>query len=127
MTTTQFMRLGLILLILAWAGSAAISYGVVEVTGGGPQGDQGPPGPKGDQGARGLQGPSGTSADIDFGSDLAIGRLAQMFAVNTLLQEGLVQPGERLSSTHPQVKACVDYIVDGTGSFVECGFQRIDE
>lgn len=61
-------------LILTWAGSAGIAYGVVELTGGGPQrepgqrgerglqgerGQQGEPGPQGERGLRGLQGTPG--------------------------------------------------------------------
>ncbi len=32
----------------------------------------------------------------------------------------------RESTLHPQTEACVDYIMKGTGSFVECGFTRIE-
>ena len=46
-------------LILAWAGSAGAAYGVVELTGGGPQGE---PGPRGERGLQGLQGAAGMPA-----------------------------------------------------------------
>ncbi len=120
--TSRTIALLVLFAILTWAGSAGIAYGVVELTGGGPQGEQGEQGPKGERGPAGSAGASGS----DFGTSLDLQRLAQMFAVNTLLEAGIVSPGESLSSAHPQVKACIDYIMDGTGSFVECGFQRTD-
>ena len=127
MTGRQLIIL-VLFLILTWAGSAGIALATVELTGGG---EQGPPGPPGEQGTQGPRGPAGSATTLDFAPGFtpvelrfALERLAQMFAVQTLLQEGLVTPGERLSSTHPQVEACVDYILDGEGSFVECGFER---
>lgn len=60
--TSRTIALLVFVVILAWAGSAGISYGVVRLTGGGPQGEQGPPGPAGPQGPPGPQGPSGSSA-----------------------------------------------------------------
>ena len=53
------MKLLVAFLILAWVGSAAISYGVVELTGGGPDGEQGVQGRQGDTGRQGMQGLSG--------------------------------------------------------------------
>lgn len=105
------------LVLLTWAGSAGVAYGVVELTGGGPQGEQG------DRGLRGSAGSAGP-ASTDFGTSRGLQRLAQMWAVEALLKDGIVGPGVFLSSTHPQVKACIDYIMDAKGSFVECGFQR---
>ena len=110
--------------ILTWAGSAGIAYGVVELTGGGPQGEQGEQGEQGDRGKQGLRGTAGeAAADFEVGSgihplDLSLStrRLAEMFAANTL--------GE--ASTHPRTIACVDYIMNNEGSFVECGFLRIE-
>ena len=116
---SRTILLVLSLILVMWVGSAGVAYGVVELTGGGPQGEQGP---KGDQGARGSVGPSGT----DLGTSSSLQRLARMWAIEALLREGIVGPGEYLSSTHPQVKACVDYIIDGKGSFVECGFERAE-
>jgi hypothetical protein len=106
-----------ILLVLSlvsvmWVGSAGIAYGVVELTGGGPQGEQGEQGLRGTRGATGPAGSSGT----DFGTSLALERLAEMWAVERL----------RYAGDHPQVQACVDYVMDGTGSFAECGFERAD-
>jgi len=103
----------ILFVILTWAGSASIAYGVVELTGGGPQGEQGEQGEQGTRGERGPAGPAGDSG-IDFSTDPALQRLAEMWAV-----ERLALPG-----THPQVQACIDYVMDGTGSFAECGFQR---
>lgn len=110
-------RWPMILLIVAvilvtWLGSAGIAYGVVELTGGGPQGEQGPPG---ERGPRGLQGSAGTSGDT-LESRFALERLAAMFAV--------VRTGE--AGTHPQSQACIDYIMDGESTFVECGFTRAE-
>ncbi len=98
------------LLLRTWAGSAGIAYGVVELTGGGPQGEQGEQGSRGATGSPGSSGALGT----DFGTVGALQRLAGMWAVGTLREGG----------DHPQVQACIDYIMDGTGSFVECGFIR---
>jgi len=110
----QFLAFGLTFLLLAWLGAAGIAYGAKELTGGGPQGDQGQPGPAG---SRGAQGPAGRSA---VGSDLALRRLALSWACERIAQErtGVTSCGD------PQVEACIDYIMEGTGSFVECGFQR---
>ena len=119
---SRTILLVLYLIFVTWVGSAGIAYGVVELTGGGPQGEQGEQGPRGERGTSGLAGASG----IDFGTSGSLQRLAQMWAIEALLREGIVGSGEFLSSTHPQVKACVDYIIDGTGSFVECGFQRAE-
>ena len=92
MITRRLLAFGIAFLILAWAGSAGITYGVVELTGGdpGPPGEQGPPGshgtvgepgppgPRGPAGPRGLQGllgpqgppgPAGVST-FDTGIDL---------------------------------------------------------
>ena len=105
---TIFIVLSLVL--LTWAGSAGIAYGVVERTGGGPQGEQG------EQGLRGTRGAIGParSSGFDFSTSADLRRLAGMWAVETLMKGG----------DHPQVQACIDYIMDGTGSFVECGFTR---
>lgn len=43
-------------------------------------------------------------------------RLAEMWAAGQL----------RESTQHPQTQACVHYILDGTGSFAECGFSRTE-
>ncbi len=45
--------------VLTWSGAAGIAYGVVELTGGGPQGEQGP---------KGERGPAAPAAPISSGS-----------------------------------------------------------
>lgn len=105
---SRTILLVLSLILVMWVGSAGVSYGIVELTGGGPQGEQGVQGPRGERGARGFAG----STDTDFDFDLR--RLAGMWAVERLGEGG----------DHPQVQACIDYIMNGTGSFVECGFTR---
>ena len=61
MTRTRLLAFGVAFLILAWAGSAGIAYGVVELTGGtsSEEGPQGPAGPTGARGIAGSQGPPG--------------------------------------------------------------------
>ena len=62
--TTRTTVILLLFAILTWGGSAGIAYGVVELTGGGPQGEQGEQGPRGapgKRGTRGLTGAAGTS------------------------------------------------------------------
>ena len=51
--------------VLTWAGAGGIAYGVVELTGGGPQGEQGEQGPKGERGPAAPAAPfsSGSSCD----------------------------------------------------------------
>ncbi len=113
--TSKTVMLLVLFVILTWAGSAGIALATVELAGGGEQGEPGPPGAQGEQGERGPRGSAGSSG-TDFGTDLALLRLAQMWAAS--------QVGE--STVHPQTKACIDYITEGTGSFVECGFTRIE-
>ncbi len=48
--------------VLTWAGAGGIAYGVVELTGGGPQGEQGEQGPKGERG------PAAPAAPFSSGS-----------------------------------------------------------
>ena len=113
----QLLGVGLIFLLIAWVSTAGIAYGVTELTGGGPRGAQGAAGPAG---PRGSEGPAGQSA-ADFGSNIAFQRLAGMMAVQFIVNDN---PGETIIGSDPRVRACRDYIVDGTGSFVECGFKR---
>ncbi len=102
--------------ILTWSGSAAIAVGVTQLAEG-PRGEQGEVGPAGSQGERGPRGFAGQAASQPLeGFNFDVFRLAQMFAVE--------QVGE--ASGHPQTEACIDYIMDGEGSFVECGFTRIE-
>ena len=114
---SRTILLVLYLIFVTWVGSAGIAYGVVELTGGGPEGEQGEQGPKG---ARGNSGPAGSSGSV-FDTNFSLERLAGMWAVNIFAQ---YNPGETISGSDPRVEACLDYILDGTGSFVECGFTR---
>ena len=57
---SRTILLVLSLVLLTWAGSAVVAYGIVELTGGGPQGEQGP---------RGARGPSGTASASGFSTD----------------------------------------------------------
>lgn len=57
---SRTILLVLCLIFVTWVGSASIAYGVVELTGGGPQGEQGP---SGDRGPKGSAGASGSSID----------------------------------------------------------------
>ncbi len=116
---SRTILLVLSLILVTWLGTAGIAYGVVDLTGGGPQGEQGEQGPKGE---RGPAGPAGASA-TDFGTSAGLRRLAGMYAITSLLKTG---DYTSLSTGHPQVQACIDYIMNGTGSGVECGFQRAE-
>ncbi len=113
--TTRTIMLLLLFVILTWGGAAGIAYGVVELTGGGPQGEQGEPGEKGRQGERGPRGSAGL-AGTDSGTNTALQRLAGLWAS--------IQVGE--STVHPQTLACVNYIMNRTGSGADCGFTLIE-
>ena len=51
------------------------------------------------------------------GSSGGLERLVEMWAVERV--------GESVG--HPQAQACINYVLIGTGSFVECGFVRSDD
>ena len=59
--TTRTIVILLLFVILTWGGSASIAYGVVELTGGGPQGEQGEQGLRGAPGKRGTGGRTGAA------------------------------------------------------------------
>ena len=46
-----------------------------------------------------------------------------MWAIDQIAQQ---RPEENITGDHPAVESCLDYIMNGEGSFVECGFQRAD-
>ena len=116
MTFTQGLILGVVFLVIALAGSAGITYGIVELSGTeGPQGEQGAQGSKGAKGARGSTGSSGSSAGL-IEVETSLRLLASLWAVD--------QTGE--STAHPQNKACVDYIMDFEGSGADCGFVLVE-
>ena len=105
--TMRTIMLLLLFVTLTWGGSAGIAFGVVELTGGGPQGEQG---------KRGERGPTGERGSAGEAARFSTQRMAAMFAV-----EAIGEP-----TTHPQTQACIDYIMDNEGSFVECGFTRVE-
>jgi hypothetical protein len=114
-------RLRTILLVLSlvfvtWLGSAGIAYGVVELTGGGPQGEQGEQGPRGERGPAGAAGASGS----DFGSIGRDARIANALTVISLVSNY----GGFQSSDSPAGEACFDWLMFGEGSATECGFTR---
>ncbi len=119
LSRSRTILLVLYLIFVTWVGSAGIAYGVVEFAGGGPRGEQGEQGPRGE---RGPAGPAGASA-TDFATSAGLQRLAGMYAITSLLNTG---DYISLTTGHPQVQACIDYIMNGTGSGVECGFQRAE-
>lgn len=107
-----------LLVLLTWAGAGGISFAVVELTGGGPQGEQGLQGPPGPPGPRGLAGTTPSLDAIDL-QELrgALERLAALWASN--------QTGE--STSHPVTIACAVYILTGGGSAADCRFFPIEE
>ncbi len=114
--TMRTIMLLVLFVILTWGGSAAIAYGVVELTGGGPQGEQGLQGEQGDRGPRGTAGPAGSSNT----DNSALFRLAGMWAIGRIADDR----GEFVTGAHPAVLACLAYILSGEGSAVECGLVR---
>ena len=69
MSLKQGLILGVVFLVIALAGSAGISYGVVELSGAeGPQGEQGPPGEQGLKGSKGAKGATGFSGVSELGN-----------------------------------------------------------
>lgn len=106
-----------IYVVLAWAGSAAVAYAVVQLTGEGPPGVAGAAGPEGPPGPQGPQGISG-----DAQAQEMLKRLAAMWAVQSVSS---YSGGEFISFSDRRVRDCVDYIMTGEGSYVECpGFRR---
>ena len=119
MTISQFVVLGILFICIAWAGAAGVAYGVVEVSGGGEQGEQGPPGIQGEPGATGEEGPQGAA-----GNDAAmemIKRLGTLFAVQ---QKSLILDDAFVEFNDPDIGACVEYIITGEPGVSVCpGFQ----
>ncbi len=115
----------LLFVILTWAGAAGIAYGVVQGAEG-PQGEQGEQGPQGEKGERGPRGPEGIVPENVlpgvFGwvhPSVSVSQLARFWAVQQW--SGIL--GENVTTTHPQVQACVEYILTLEGSGADCGFQ----
>jgi hypothetical protein len=57
---------------------------------------------------------------LNHAFDGGLARLAELWAVD----QWSLQRHAAVNGNDPAVKACVDYIVLGMGSFVECGFAR---
>ena len=108
----------LFLVLLTWAGSAGIAYGVVELTGGGPQGEQGEQGRKGERGAIGSAGSTGSGVDLDSIERAA--RIANAVTINSLVNN----LGGFQSSGSPAGRACFSWLMLGEGSATDCGFTR---
>jgi len=101
--------------ILTWAGAAGIAYGVVQ----GAEGPQGEQGEQGERGPKGATGPAGLS-NTDTQTSSALFRLASMWSIGSIAEDR----GEFITGAHPAVLACLEYILTGEGSPVECGFER---
>ncbi len=105
MTVTQFVVLGILFILIAWAGASSVAYGVVELAGGGEQGPPGLQGEPGPEGAIGPQGPAGEDAAMEM-----IKRLGTLFAVQ---QKSSLQGGAFVEFNDPEIGACVQYIIIG--------------
>lgn len=118
MSFKQGLILGVVFLAIALAGSAGISYGVVELSGAeGPRGEQGEQGPKGATGARGASGATGASNEESLLRDA---RIANAVVINSLVSNF----GGYQSSGSAAGKACFAWLLLGEGSATECGFTR---
>ena len=112
MTLTQFVVLGILFILIAWAGASTIAYGVVELSGGG---EQGPPGVQGEPGSEGEIGPQGPAGD-DAAMEM-IKRLSSLFAVQ---QKSVLQGGAFVEFNDPEIGACVQYIITGDPGVYAC-------
>lgn len=65
---------------------------------------------------------NGTKWTVVDNPEAAIFRLAQALAVVSLVSN----KGSQQSAGSAQGRACIDYFLKGSGSFVECGFTRAD-
>jgi hypothetical protein len=115
----QFVVLGLLFVIIAWLGAATVAWGVVELNGGGEQGEiglQGPQGVAGEPGPEGPQGPPGNDAAMEM-----IKRLGAMFAVQ---QKSVLLGGSFVEFNDIDITRCVEYIITGEPGVGACpGFQ----
>jgi hypothetical protein len=114
--------------VLTWAGAAGIAYGVVQ----GAEGPQGPPGPQGEQGEKGERGPKGESGEAASELFQEEGLLPTQFALASLTRFWAMERvtemlGQGVASDHPQVDACVKYILKFEGSPTDCGFQWTEQ
>lgn len=115
MSFDQVVVAGLIFVMIAWAGAGAVAWGVVELSGGGEQGEQGVAGPQGEQGEAGdigPQGPAGNDAAMEM-----IKRLGAMFAVQ---QKSALNGGAFVAFNDTDIGACVKYIITGEPGVSAC-------
>ena len=112
MTLTQFVVLGILFILIAWAGASAVAYGVVELSG---DGEQGPLGVQGEPGPEGAVGPRGLSGD-DAAMEM-IKRLSTLFAVQ---QKSVLQGGAFVEFNDAEIGACVQYIITGDPGVHAC-------
>lgn len=70
-----------------------------------------------------LSANTSTNSELFDHPELAIMRIANSLAVIALVQNA----GGAQSSGSPQGQACVAYFLRGEGSFVECGFTRVEQ
>lgn len=112
MTLTQFVILGILFILIAWAGASGVAYGVVELSGGGEQGPPGLQGEPGPEGAIGPQGPAGDDAAMEM-----IKRLSTLFAVQ---QKSVLQGGAFVEFNDSEIGACVQYIITGEPGVHAC-------
>jgi hypothetical protein len=115
MTVQQFAALALVLVVIAWGGAAAVSYGVVEFVAEGAQGEQGERGPPGEAGAAGKQGPPGPVGPAE--NDDAVERLATLWSVQ---QASSLQGGIPVGLKDQVVLDCVQWVLTGEPDVGAC-------
>ena len=114
MTATQFVVLGILFILIAWAGASSVAYVAIELHDDARShsltpGLQGEPGP---EGAIGPQGPAGDDAAMEM-----IKRLGSLFAVQ---QKSSLQGGAFVEFNDPDIGACVQYIITGEPGVHAC-------
>jgi hypothetical protein len=120
MSMPQFVVLGILFIIIAWSGAATVAWGVVEINGGGEQGEMGLRGAQGDPGPEGDIGPQGPPGD-DAAMEM-IKRLGAMFAVQ---QKSNLQGGAFVEFNDIDITRCVEYIITGEPGVGACpGFSE---
>lgn len=112
MSVSQFVTLSIVFIVIAFAGSAAMAYGVVQATAGGPEGPQGIQGIEGPIGPEGPQGPPGDDAAQEM-----VKRMAGLWAVQ---QASTVRGGAFVEFNSPEIGACVNYIMTGKPGASAC-------
>jgi len=108
------------------AGNAGVSFAIAEWrmdTIEGPQGERGERGSTGPAGPSAADNPvaidvAATALDAKFGLE----RIAQLWALDRIASQN--PSSVAITTTNPQVIACMEYITLGENSAAECGFQR---